>query len=147
MLIAADDAAQFLTAYKAMLTRAAGRTLSDFPAFVRARDAFFENSALLERPPTCDPQLLDALRCACYGRFLICRHMARATEMIGPDDRAYRVRGLTTELRDLVDSWVVADTAVMQFKGTWICDGLIKSSNIHIGPNMRKDLLAKIRNG
>ena len=139
------DAARFLTAYKAMLEKSARRPLRDSHDFAQARNRFFGNKKTLKKPPTADTELRKALETALFGRFIVCRHMARGTEMVGPGDRIFRVRGITTELRHLMDSWVIVDTAVMEFSGIWICDGLIQSHNIHIGPNMRKDILAKIR--
>ena len=145
MLLPPDAAARFVSTYKAMLETCARRPLSGAHDFAQARNAFFEKKKALKKPPTTEAELLKALGTASCGQFIVCRHMARGTEMVGPGDRIFRVRGVTTELRDLVDTWVIVDTAVMQFAGTWICDGLIQSHNVHIGPNMRKDLLAKSR--
>jgi len=100
---------------------------------------------MLKKPPTADAELLKAVATATFGQFIVCRHMARGTEMVGPEEQTFRVRGITTELRHMMDPWCIVDTAVMQFAGLWICDGLIQSNNIHIGPNMRKDILAKVR--
>jgi hypothetical protein len=146
MLLPPVDAARFLRAYKAMLETAAGRQLNGSNEFAEARNAFYANKGLRTKPPTADAELLKALTTASYGQFIVCRHMARGTEMVGPEDQMYRVRGITTELRDMIDNWVIVQTAVMQFTGIWICDGLIQSNNIHIGPNMRKDFLVKVRN-
>ena len=128
-----------------MLETSAGRALCSTQDYAQARNVFFGNKKHLKKPPTADVELLEAIRTASFGQFIVCRHMARGTEMVGPGDKIFRVRGVTTELRCLIDPWVVVDTAVMEFAGYWICDGLIQSNSIHIGPNMRKDLLAKIR--
>jgi len=145
MVLPPVDAARFLTAYKAMLETSAHRSLSGTHDYAQARNVFFGNMKTRKNPPTADGELLKAVGTASFGQFMVCRHMARGTEMVGGRDQIFRVRGVTTELRELVDPWVIVNTAVMQFAGIWICDGLIESHNIHIGPNMRKDLLAKIR--
>ena len=145
MLLPPVDATRFLTAYKAMLETSAHRSLRGAHHYAEARNVFFGNKKTLKNPPTADTELLKALGTASFGQFMVCRHMARGTEMVGPRYQIFRVRGVTTELRHLMDPWVIVRTAIMQFAGIWICDGLIQSDNIHIGPNMRKDLLAKIR--
>lgn len=145
MLLPPVDAARFLSAYKAMLETAARRQLNGRNEFAEARNAFYANQELRTKPPTADAELLKALTTASCGQFIVCRHMARHTEMVGPGDQVYRVRGITTELREMIDSWMIIQTAVMQFNGIWICDGLIQSKNIILGANMRKDFLAKVR--
>ena len=128
-----------------MLETSANRSLHGTQDYAQARNGFFGNKKALKNPPTTDTELLKALGTAAFGQFMVCRHMARGTEMVGPKDQIFRVRGITTELRHLMEPWVIVQTAVMRFAGMWICDGLIQSENIHIGPNMRKDFLAKIR--
>jgi len=128
-----------------MLEAAAGRPLIGSHDWAEARNAFYGDQRLRKKPPTVDVELVKALQTASFGQFIVCRHMARGTEMVGPGDEVFRVRGVTTELRDMIDTWTIVHTAVMHFAGIWICDGLIQSNNIHIGPNMRKDLLAKVR--
>lgn len=145
MLLPPIDAARFLTAYKAMLETSANRSLHGTHDYAQARNVFFRNKIALKHPPTADTELLKALGTASFGQFMVGRHMVRGTEMVGPKDQIFRVRGITTELRHLMEPWVIVQTAVMRFAGMWICDGLIQSENIHIGPNMRKDFLAKIR--
>jgi hypothetical protein len=145
MMLSPIDAARFLSAYKAMLETCAHRPLRGADDFAQARNAFFGNKTMLKKPPTADAEFLKAVATATFGQFIVCRHMARGTEMVGPEEQTFRVRGITTELRHMMDPWCIVDTAVMQFAGLWICDGLIQSHNIHIGPNMRKDILAKVR--
>jgi hypothetical protein len=140
-----DIGKQFILAYMEMLWAVAGKELKGAAAYVAARDQFFGNDGILKNPPTRDDDLAAALRTAVFGRFVICRHMPEWTEMIGPENRLYRVKGITSELADLVDPWSVADTAVMQFRGEWICDGLVKKLGVEIGPGIRAELMARIR--
>lgn len=145
MLLPSTDAARFLAAYKELLQATAGQAITGIKQYTETRNAIFETKRLGRDLPTAHAELLAALETASFGQFIVCRHMARVTEMIGPDDAVYRVCGVTSELRDLVEPWQIVRSAVMQFAGFWICDGLIELHNIRIGPNMKKDLLAKIR--
>jgi hypothetical protein len=92
-----------------------------------------------------DVDLLAALKTAVYGDFIVGRHLARCTEMIGPEEKVYWVNGITNEMKDLMPSWVYVKTAVMQFKGHSIYDGLILGGHILIGSNMRRELAEVIR--
>jgi hypothetical protein len=145
MLIPPDDAAHFLRAYKDLLHAIAASEGKEKEDYLSARIALYEGKYRCH-PPTEDEDLLRALKTACYDQFIIARHLVRCTEMVGPKDEVYRVQGLTDELRDIAPPWLWVKTAVMQFKGHWICDGLIESRNIFIGPNMRRDLSETIRN-
>lgn len=145
MLIPPDTAERFIHAYKEMLTAVAGRSLRAVAEYVEARNTFFEDQALLKKPPTQDPDLLSALETASFGKFAVGRHLVRWTEMVGPANQVYRVKGGTTELREIIEPWTLIQTAVMQFQGHWICDGLINSFNVHIGSGMRKGLMERIR--
>ena len=133
MLLPSTDAARFLSAYKDLLQEASGKPLRTVNDYAEARNSFFLDKRLRRSPPTHNAELIAALKTACFGRFTVCRHMARHTEMIGPDASVYHVRGVTTELRELVADWLVVQTSVMEFTGVWICDGLIQSYNIQIG--------------
>ncbi len=144
MLIPPADAEHFLGAYKALMACVAKSESLDSFDYLRARRALYKPK-YLRKPPTDDPDLLAALKTAWYGDFIIARHLTRETEMIGPKERVYRVRGLTSELRDMTPPWVYGKTAVMEFKGHWICDGLIESQNIFIGSKMIRELTQTIR--
>ncbi len=145
MLLPTDKADHFVRAYKEMLSAAAGRPLNTVRDYAKVRDMFFESEELRKNPPTQDSDLIEALETASFGRFVIARHMARWTEMIGTDNRVYRVIGLTTEIRDVTPQWVIVQTAVMEFMGEWICDGLVAGANVAIGPGMHRRMLDTIR--
>jgi hypothetical protein len=144
MLIPAADAEHFLRVYKAMLHYVAGRPLSSAAEYIEARRAFFEGGER-SNPPTEDADLRKALAGASYDKFVVGRHLARYTELVGPDSKVHQVKGVTTELRDVVKPWSWIQTAVMPFRGHCMTDGLVGSLGVHIGPNMRKEILATIR--
>lgn len=117
MLLPTEDAARFLAVYKQLLATVAGRVLDGRNDYAEARDLFFGSKALREEPPTESAELLTALQTASCGQFIVGRHMVRFTEMIGPENRVYRVRGITNELSAIVAAWSIIRTAVMQFNG------------------------------
>ena len=55
------------------------------------------------------------------------------------------MQGITTELGEITPPWCWVKTAVMPFKGHWICDGLIENPNILIGSNMIREYTDIIR--
>jgi hypothetical protein len=145
MLLPLDDADHFLEAYKDLLHKIAALELKNANDYAKAGNALFEGK-YRDNPPTDDEDLLAALKTASHGDFFIGRHLVKSTEMVGPEEKVYWVKGITTELGDITPPWVWVKTAVMQFKSHWICDGLIESRNIFIGSNMRRELSEKIRN-
>ena len=144
MLIPPDEAEQFLRTYKAVLHHLAGKECKDTEEYAAARSALYQTKHR-KNPPTDDKDLTSAMKTAVYGDFIIGRHLAQHTEMIGPKDKVYWVKGLTTEYRDIMPPWVWVKTAVMQFKGHWITDGLIESTNLLIGRNMIRNFTETIR--
>ena len=144
MLIPPDDAEHFLRVYKAAMTRVATLEPKDAQGFIGVRGALYKPK-YRKNPPTDDEDLIAALKTAVYGEFIIGRHLAKCTEMVGPKEKVYWVKGITTELGEITPPWVWVKTAVMQFKGHWICDGLIESHNILIGSNMIREYTDIIR--
>ena len=144
MLLPPEEAEHFLEAYQAALHRIAGSRCKGNNEYAAARRALYEGKHR-KNPPTDDPSLLAALKTAIYGDFIIGRHLAQHTEMIGPKEKVYWVKGLTTEYKDIMPPWVWVKTAVMQFKGHWITDGLIESTNLLIGRNMIRNFTETIR--
>ena len=144
MLIPTDEAEQFLRTYKAVLSRVAGSECKITEDYAAARRALYGRKQR-KKLPTDDQDLIAALKTAVYGDFIIGRHLAQGTEMIGPEDKVYWVKGLTTEYKDIMPPWVWVKTAVMQFKGHWITDGLIESTNLLIGRNMIRNFTETIR--
>lgn len=144
MLLSPDDAEHFLRTYKDALQHIAALELKDAQNYVAVRGALYSKKHR-RKPPTDDPDLLAALKTATYDRFVMGRHLKRGTEVVGPDNTVYRVKGITTELGDIVPPWVYVKTVVMRFRDQWICDGLIEGGNILIGPSMARDLAETIR--
>ncbi len=145
MLIPPDEAEHFLRVYQAAMARAAvAAKLKGLPGFAEMRQTLYQPKHR-RNPPTDDAGLLAALETAVYGDFIVGRHRKRGTEMIGPGEQVYLVHGLTTELGEILPPWVYVKTAVMQFRGRWICDGLLEGGNILIGPNMIRELTETIR--
>jgi hypothetical protein len=127
-----------------MLNRVVGCDLKTGKDFVDARKALYSGGGI-KNPPTEDGDLLLALKAAVFGKFVVGRHLARHTELIGTQNIVFRVHGVTTELKEIFPAWIVVETAVMQFRGHWICDGLVNRFNMHIGPGMRRDYMELLR--
>ena len=144
MLLPPDDAEHFLKVYQAALHHIAGSRCKGNKEYAAARRLLY-GSKYRNNPPTDDTDLLAALKTAVYDDFIIGRHLPRYTEMIGPKDKVYWVKGLTNEFKDIMPPWIWVKTAVMQFKGHWITDGLIESTNLLIGRNMIRTFTETIR--
>ena len=144
MLISPPDAEHFLRVYKAALTRVAELEPKDLKGFIGVRGALYQGKYKKD-PPTDDKDLIAALKTAVYNSFIMGRHLTKCTEMVGPKNKVFWVKGITTELKDIIPPWVYVKTTVMQFKGHWICDGLIEGGNILIGSNMIREYTDIIR--
>ena len=143
-LIPPEDAKHFIRVYQDLLTAAAKtlpKTAEDFDGL---RRAIYEPKAR-KKPLTDDPDLLAALQTGVYGDIIVGRHLARYTEMIGPGETVYRVKGLTTEPKEMVPPWVFVKTAVLLYRGHWIWDGLFQGGNILLGRNMIREYTEIIR--
>ncbi len=144
MLIPTLDARHFLRVYIELLRSVAGRELKTVEEFMSTRDTFFAGPDR-NHPPTKDRDLLDALATASFGDFTVARHRDRYSELVGPDGKAYQIRGITNEPKDLLPSWSMVRTAVLRFRGEWIYDGLMGKLEVRVGPGMKRGILAACR--
>ena len=102
MLISPSDAEHFLRVYKAALTGVAELEPKDVKGFIAVRGALYQGK-YKKSPPTDDEELIAALKTAVYDHFIMGRHLARSTEMVGPKEKVYWVKGITTELNKLAE--------------------------------------------
>ena len=86
MLIPPDDAEHFLRVYKAAMTRVATLEPKDVQGFIGVRGALYKPKHRKD-PPTEDDDLVTALKTAVYGEFIIGRHLAKSTEMVGTKEQ------------------------------------------------------------
>ena len=144
MLIPARNALHFLTVYKEMLNRFAGGALTESNKYVEVREKLFA-SPERAHPPTKDPELLTALANSIYGDFSVARHLQQYSELLGPDGRAYRIKGISTEPSAMIDPWTKVRVVVLPFRGDWIWDGLLHNLHARIGPGTKREILDRVR--
>ena len=92
MPIPPDDAEHFLRVYKAAMTRVATLEPKDVQGFIGVRGALYKPK-YRKNPPTDDEDLIAALKTAVYGEFIIGRHLAKCTEMVGPKEQSLLGKG------------------------------------------------------
>lgn len=144
MLLPPKDAVRFLLSYRDLLRKVMGKNLDGQAEYAEARDLFYTGEHRVH-PPTRDRDLLAALKTAIYGDFVVGRHLERNTEMVGPKNRVYWVLGITTEIAEMAPSWLMIKTVVMQYRGHWICDGLIRTGKVFVDAEKEAELREILR--
>ncbi|WP_026434082.1 hypothetical protein [Paracidovorax oryzae] len=156
MLLPHDDAMQFIEAYEAVLTQVLineGKKLtrSLIKDLAKARNLVKADMGRLHRAmemvkstshglPSQIERVLPTMRA---GRWFYLRSTTRYALMLDADlKNAYAVKGLTTPLHELLSgTTVVVETAIFEYKGEFVCDGII-ADPVYIGPGIRADLNA-----
>ncbi len=165
MLLPPEEAALFLSLYPHLIGFAAGRLggvegIVDFPSFRaapwtakgQARDRLLDNVALIDAFIEENPaefRETDLAHVALWrhfvrGDFVIERDLAPYTVFLTRKEpvRAYGVLGLTDEFVDMLPYPLpmMVDAVLLPWKGQIVCDGLIGTYNVILGPGIRAGL-------
>jgi hypothetical protein len=165
MLLPPEEAALFLSLYPHLIAFAAGRLggvegIVDFPSFRaapwkakgRARDRLLDNIALIDAFIEENPDEFresDLAHVALWrhfvrGDFVIERDLAHYTVFLTRKEpvRAYGVLGLTDEFVEMLPYPLpmMVDAVLLPWKGQIVCDGLIGTYNVILGPGIRAEL-------
>jgi hypothetical protein len=165
MLLPPEDAALFLSLYPHLIAFAAGRLggvegIVDFPSFRaaprkakgQARDRLLDNIALIDAYIEENPdefREIDLAHVALWryfvrGDFIIERDLAQYTVFLTRKEpvRAYGVLALTNEFVEMLPYPLpmMVDAVLLPWKGRIVCDGLIGTYNIILGPGIRAEL-------
>jgi hypothetical protein len=114
---------------------AARKSLEEDPALlVRAVRALAESG---EPVPS---DMLGAVRSQRLRHWVYLRDTTTYSIFISPEQReAFGVRGLTNPIRDLLGgSAVVFRTCVVEFRGRYVCDGIVESP-VWLGANYKRE--------
>lgn len=162
MVLDPEIAAFFIKQYTRVLgavRRLAGNQLSPDPVavLVAARKSLEESPALLERAlhsleqngNAVPAHMVAAIRSNRLRHWVYLRDTTTYSVFISPEGReAFGVLGLTNRIRDLLGgSAVVFRTGVMEFRGRYVCDGLVESP-MWLGANYKREyagLLKELR--
>lgn len=95
--------------------------------------------------PDADRAAVAAWQRYVNGKFLILRHLKKHTIFMAAEEPfgIYAVLGLTTDLPDLAPPErlpSIVRTVLLPYEGVIVCDGLLESYNMLIGPTMRSNL-------
>ena len=163
LVIEPAAATHFIAGYQRLLAAAAGESdqvprarlielLHEGRGKVAADPALIDTAAAsLEAQGAPVPaDVLQAVRTLRLKRWLYLRDTTRHSIFIDPaGDAAYAVLGLTNRLRDVIGgTGVVATTAVVEYRGRYLCDGVFATPLVWIGSNMRRrfgELLARLK--
>ena len=121
---------------------------------IAARNAIYEPPLLIPDFLDDTPDLAEADRAVVTawqryisGRFIVVRHLKKHTIFMGAEEPfgVYAVLGLTTDLADLAPPErlpYIVRTVLLPYEGVIVCDGLLETYNVMIGPTMRRNLHA-----
>lgn len=162
MVIDPDSARRFIAGYQALLAEAHGAS-AELPRrelvamLVEARKAVAADPARIDAAAASlaakgcavDADVVRAARTLRLKPWIYLRDTAGYSVFVDPgEDAAYAVLGLTDPLRELLgDSGAVIRTAVVEYHGRYVCDGLVDGV-LWLGPNVRRELnatLARLR--
>lgn len=153
MVLDREPAGFFISEYTRMLGavhRLAGNKPSPnrVAVLAAARKSLEEDPALLERAVCALEQggegvasdILGAIRSTRLRYWVYLRDTTTYSIFISPEEReAFGVLGLTNRIRDLLGgSAVVFRTGVMEFRGRYVCDGLVESP-LWLGANYKRE--------
>jgi hypothetical protein len=107
-------------------------------------------SELKARGENLDSDACCAVESMQVKRWIFLRDTKTCSVFIDPSGTAaYGVLGLTEPIRNIIGgSGVLFETAVLRYRGRFVCDGLITGTVLWIGPNYRRDygaLLKKLK--
>lgn len=124
---------------------------------VEIRDALFlEHLELIDAFVKQNPFHFDARRLkivegfkrGIFDTFLVVSYKEDGTIVIGQNDKGYKVLGLYSNIDEILyefDLPLVSRMLLLPFEGKIICDGLIETTPMNIGPNMRKNLIEEMK--
>lgn len=154
-----DAAAHFIEEYKRFLEEIERLTgnAPDAPLVERltiARNAAGEDRCLRDRAlaslERCGRALASDVLAAVvslrHERWIFLRDTRAYSVFVQLDGaQAYGVLGLTQPVRHIVgQSGVVMTTGVVEYRGRYVCDGLIGGSLVWLGPGYKRDLNARL---
>jgi hypothetical protein len=104
-------------------------------------------SALEARGENLDSNACSAVESMQVKRWIFLRDMKRYSVFVDPSGTAaYGVLGLTEPIRNIIGgSGAVFETAVLRYRGRFVCDGLITGTVLWLGPNYRRDYGALLK--
>ena len=102
---------------------------------------------LRSRGETVDADAFEALASMQLKKWVYLRDTKTYSVFLDPSgDAAYAVLGLTEPIRNIIGgSGVMVETAVVRYRGRFVCDGLIAGMVLWIGPNYRRSYSALLR--
>ncbi len=146
-LIEPDLAASFLAQYKLLLSEVTGKELISLKDFTHARDKLYEKeiNLIYSFDDRYDKLFISAVQNGIYGTFIYGKKYKQGYALKDKNNNWHCVKCLTTPLEELLPDWIVIDTAILEFNGHKICDGLINSRNMFIGENMIHDMKQELK--
>ena len=140
-------ARSFLEQYKRLLVEIAGTQLDGTAEYVEAREALYEDglNKTHRMNSEYDTSFIDAVRNAEYGMFIYAKKYKHGYALKSTNNIWFCVKALTTPLDDMVPDWVAVVTAILPYRGSHICDGLVVDKHVSIGKNMKHDMIQELK--
>lgn len=170
MRLPEQEAKRFIALYSAMIGWCSGRLdpkgkVRDVQAFLEveledkadARDIVLDNATVIDEFLSENPHNLgaeDLARIGVWKNFVrgdlvVERDLKRHTVFLDwkDDPIAYAVLSLTEEIVDLLPlpPPMLVEAVLLPWKGTIVCDGMVRFQIVHFGPGIRKSVKAAYR--
>lgn len=127
-------AGAFLAQYKRLLAAVAGKPLKDTHAYNAARNMLYKDGFNDRHifDSSYEDSFIRAVKNATHGAFIYAKKYRHGYALKTPGNTWLCVKALTTPLEDMIPEWIVVDTAILPYRGVFVCDGLIVNRQTHI---------------
>ena len=146
-LLDSSFASAFVMQYKRLLGTIVAKPLKNITDDIDARNMLYKDgfNKRYVFDSSYEESFVLAVRSAIYGMFIYAKKYKQGYALKGSDNAWFYVMALITPLEELIPDWVVIDTAVLQYGGFLVCDGLIENRQTYIGPNMIKSMTQELK--
>ena len=129
MLVAPDLAARFLAAYKELMQALnQGVEPESMEQYAKLREAiyFYRNHHPQVYENALVPEWLNTINNAVFGDFIYLKKYQKGYVFQEIETGIfYQIKGLTTNLEASLPEFMIVHTALLNFDGEWLCDGLV----------------------
>ncbi|MBF0199440.1 MAG: hypothetical protein HQL32_17125 [Planctomycetes bacterium] len=154
MIIPPEQSSFFLTLYKKILSACSEHEPESYEEYVYARNELYSDPEYLSelvnhnaKSPANIKSLIKSISLAKFQKYLYLKTLKKHSIFIAIDSQeVFCVLGLTDSLEDIIPyKYAIVETALLNYQNSIVCDGLISTIPIKLGPNMRKDYNAIYR--
>lgn len=144
MLLDTELADDFLYRYKMLMVYLNnGEIPEGMEGFAAIRSEIYDCLDVLneDMSEVVGSDFLSGLRGAAYGDFIYLKKYKDGYVFKHIESGVYyQTVALTTPLEEMMEEFIVVNTAIIPFNGLFVCDGLITSGNVALGKGLMKEV-------